>query len=215
MAPLLELSNPTVAPYAGQGEVKLRITAKAATASEADAAIAPVEQELRRIGAEHCFGADDDSLASVVLEQLRARNQTLAVAESCTGGGVGSALTAIPGSSDVFLGGVIAYANRIKQDLLQVPSELLEQEGAVSAAVAQAMAEGARRQLGTDWGVAVTGVAGPGGGSDSKPVGLVHFAVAGPDGTSHLERRYGDRRGRDWIRGLSVGDALNLLRLRL
>jgi nicotinamide-nucleotide amidase len=77
------------------------------------------------------------------------------------------------------------------------------------------MAEGARRQLGSDWGVAVTGVAGPGGGSDRKPVGLVHFAVAGPDGSSHLERRYGDRRGRDWIRGLSVGDALNLLRLQL
>ena len=215
VAPWLELQNPTVAPYAGQGEVKLRITAKGATASEADAAIAPVEQELRRIGGEHCFGCDDDSLASVVLAELRARGETLAVAESCTGGGVGNALTSVPGSSDVFLGGVIAYANRIKQDLLQVPSELLEREGAVSAAVAQAMAEGARRQLGSDWGVAVTGVAGPGGGSDSKPVGLVHFAVAGPDGTQHLERRYGDRRGRDWIRGLSVGDALNLLRLRL
>ena len=215
VAPLLELQNPTVAPYAGQGEVKLRITAHGQTAQEAEATITPVEQELRRIGGEHVFGIDDDSLASVVLEQLRTRGQSLAVAESCTGGGVGSALTAIIGSSNVFLGGVIAYANRIKQDLLEVPSDLLEREGAVSAAVAQAMAEGARRQLGSDWGVAVTGVAGPGGGSESKPVGLVHFAVAGPDGTNHLERRYGNRRERDWIRGLSVGDALNLLRLRL
>ncbi len=215
VAPLLELQNPTVAPYAGQGEVKLRITAYGQTAHEAEATIHPVEQELRRIGGEHVFGIDDDSLASVVLEQLRTRGQTLAVAESCTGGGVGSALTAISGSSDVFLGGVIAYANRIKQELLEVPSDLLDREGAVSAAVAKAMAEGVRRQLSSDWGIAVTGVAGPGGGSESKPVGLVHFAVAGPNGTNHLERRYGNRRAREWIRGLSVGDALNLLRLRL
>ena len=115
----------------------------------------------------------------------------------------------------MLLGGVIAYANRIKQELLEVPSDLLDREGAVSAAVAKAMAEGVRRQLGSDWGIAVTGVAGPGGGSESKPVGLVHFAVAGPNGTNHLERRYGNRRAREWIRGLSVGDALNLLRLRL
>ena len=215
VAPLLELQNPTVAPYAGQGEVKLRITAYGQTAHEAEATIHPVEQELRRIGGEHVFGIDDDSLASVVLEQLRTRGQTLAVAESCTGGGVGSALTAISGSSDVLLGGVIAYANRIKQELLEVPSDLLDREGAVSAAVAKAMAEGVRRQLSSDWGIAVTGVAGPGGGSESKPVGLVHFAVAGPNGTNHLERRYGNRRAREWIRGLSVGDALNLLRLRL
>jgi nicotinamide-nucleotide amidase len=215
VAPLLELQNPTVAPYAGQGEVKLRITAHGQTAHDAEARIHPVEQELRRIGGEHVFGIDDDSLASVVLSQLRARGQTLAVAESCTGGGVGSALTAISGSSDVLLGGVIAYANRIKQELLEVPSDLLDREGAVSAAVAKAMAEGVRRQLGSDWGIAVTGVAGPGGGSESKPVGLVHFAVAGPNGTNHLERRYGNRRAREWIRGLSVGDALNLLRLRL
>ena len=128
---------------------------------------------------------------------------------------MGAALTAVSGSSDVLLGGGIAYANRIKQDLLEVPVDLLEREGAVSQAVAMAMAEGARRRLGSDWAIAVSGIAGPGGGTPTKPVGLVHLAVAGPEGCTSLEKRYGDSRGRDWIRGLSVGDALNLLRLQL
>lgn len=215
VAPLLELENPTVAPYAGLGEVKLRITASAENAAAAQALIAPVEQQLRQASGDHCYGADADSLASVVLDALRRRNQTLSVAESCTGGGIGAALTAISGSSDVLLGGVIAYANRIKQELLGVPAELLEQEGAVSAAVVSAMASGARRRLGSDWAIAVSGIAGPGGGSAEKPVGLVHIAVAGPDGITSLERQYGASRGRDWIRGLTVGDALNLLRLQL
>ncbi|MEB3241492.1 MAG: competence/damage-inducible protein A [Synechococcus sp.] len=215
VAPLLELGNPTVAPYAGLGEVKLRITASAENAAAAKALIAPVEQQLRQAGGDHCYGADADSLASVVLDALRRRNQTLSVAESCTGGGIGAALTAISGSSDVLLGGVIAYANRIKQELLGVPAELLEQEGAVSAAVVSAMASGARRRLGSDWAIAVSGIAGPGGGSAEKPVGLVHIAVAGPDGITTLEQQYGASRGRDWIRSLTVGDALNLLRLQL
>ena len=215
VAPYLEYTNPTVAPYAGLGEVKLRITAWGENSDDADALIAPVEQAIRQIGGQDCFGGDNDSLASVVLDQLRQRGQTLAVAESCTGGGVGSALTGVSGSSDVLLGGVIAYANRIKQDLLGVPAELLEREGAVSASVVEAMAQGARQQLSSDWAIAVSGIAGPGGGSAAKPVGLVHLAVAGPEGCTTLEKRYGCHRGRDWIRGLSVGDALNLLRLQL
>lgn len=215
VAPYLEYTNPTVAPYAGLGEVKLRITAWGENSDDADALIAPVEQAIRQIGGQDCFGGDNDSLASVVLDQLRQRGQTLAVAESCTGGGVGSALTGVSGSSDVLLGGVIAYANRIKQDLLGVPTELLEREGAVSASVVEAMAQGARQQLSSDWAIAVSGIAGPGGGSAAKPVGLVHLAVAGPEGCTTLEKRYGCHRGRDWIRGLSVGDALNLLRLQL
>ena len=215
VAPYLEYTNPTVAPYAGLGEVKLRITAWGENSDDADALIAPVEQAIRQIGGQDCFGGDNDSLASVVLDQLRQRGQTLAVAESCTGGGVGSALTGVSGSSDVLLGGVIAYANRIKQDLLGVPTELLEREGAVSASVVEAMAQGARQQLSSDWAIAVSGIAGPGGGTAAKPVGLVHLAVAGPEGCTTLEKRYGCHRGRDWIRGLSVGDALNLLRLQL
>ncbi|MBM5796001.1 MAG: competence/damage-inducible protein A [Cyanobacteria bacterium M_surface_7_m2_037] len=215
MADLLEGSNPTVAPYAGSGEVKLRITARAATAEAAAQLLQPVEAEIRARSGNLCFGADDDTLASVVLEQLRRRGQTLAVAESCTGGGLGAALAAVPGASDVFLGGVIAYANSVKQGLLAVPAELLASHGAVSDPVAQAMAEGARRATGADWALAITGVAGPGGGSREKPVGLVHLAVAGPAGCSSEGVRFGASRGRSWIQTLSAGEALNRLRLQL
>jgi nicotinamide-nucleotide amidase len=215
MADLLEGSNPTVAPYAGAGEVKLRITARATTAEAATQLLEPVEAEIRSRTGALCFGVDEASLASVVLDQLRQRGQTLVVAESCTGGGLGAALAAVPGASDVWLGGVIAYANSVKQGLLGVPAELLHAHGAVSDPVAQAMAEGARRATGADWALAITGVAGPGGGSDAKPVGLVHLAVAGPDGCSSEGVRFGASRGRAWIQTLAAGEALNRLRLRL
>ncbi len=215
VADLLELTNPTVAPYAGPGEVKLRLTARAATAEAARGLLAPVEAELRARTGRLCYGSGDDSLASVVLEQLRRRGVSVAVAESCTGGGIGAALAAVAGASDGFLGGVISYSNRIKQELLGVPAALLETHGAVSDPVAVAMAEGARRRLGSDWAVAVTGIAGPGGGSAEKPVGLVYVAVAGPDGTEVAPVRFGAERGRTWIQTLTVGEALNRLRLRL
>ena len=215
MGDLLEQTNPTVAPYAGAGEVKLRLTARAASRAAAEAMLEPLEAQIRARSGQACFGADDDSLASVVLEQLRRRGQTLAVAESCTGGGLGAALAAVPGASEVWLGGVIAYANAVKQQLLGVPAGLLEQHGAVSDPVAQAMAQGARRITGADWALAITGVAGPGGGSEAKPVGLVHIAVAGPDGCSSEGVHFGASRGRGWIQTLSAGEALNRLRLRL
>ncbi|MCT0208407.1 competence/damage-inducible protein A [Synechococcus sp. CS-1332] len=212
---LLALENPTVAPYAGAGEVKLRVTARAADGAAAAALLAPVEAELRRRTGPSCFGADGDSLASVVLVELRRRGETLAVAESCTGGGLGAALVAVPGASEVFLGGVIAYANAVKQDLLGVPAELLDVHGAVSDPVAEAMAAGARRLTGATWAVAVTGIAGPGGGTEQKPVGLVHIAVAGPDGCCSEAVRFGSGRERTWIQTLTVGESLNRLRLRL
>ena len=212
---LLEQSNPTVAPYAGAGEVTLRLTARADSEAAATALLAPLEASIRARTGTTCFGVDDDDLATVVLGQLRARGQTLAVAESCTGGGLGAALAAVPGASDVWLGGVIAYANAVKQQLLGVPEPVLAQHGAVSDPVAQAMAEGARRVTGADWALAITGVAGPGGGTEAKPVGLVHIAVAGPDGCSSEGVRFGASRGRAWIQTLSAGEALNRLRLRL
>jgi nicotinamide-nucleotide amidase len=215
MADLIDGSNPTVAPYAGAGEVKLRITARAASQAEAQALLQPVEAEIRSRTGRHCFGADDDSLAEVVLALLRQRGQTLAVAESCTGGGLGSALAAVPGASDVFLGGVIAYANSVKQGVLGVPAALLERHGAVSDPVAEAMAQGVCRITGADWALAVTGVAGPGGGSSLKPVGLVHLALAGPGSCSSEGVRFGTSRGRSWIQTLSSGEALNRLRLAL
>ncbi|WP_254952796.1 MULTISPECIES: competence/damage-inducible protein A [unclassified Cyanobium] len=212
---LLALENPTVAPYAGAGEVKLRVTARAADGAAAAALLAPVEAELRRRTGASCFGADGDSLASVVLAELRRRGESLAVAESCTGGGLGAALVAVPGASEVFLGGVIAYANAVKQDLLGVPAELLDAHGAVSDPVAEAMAAGARRLTGATWALAVTGIAGPGGGSPEKPLGLVHIAVAGPDGIHSEAVRFGRGRERTWIQTLTVGESLNRLRLRL
>ncbi|MEB3353985.1 MAG: competence/damage-inducible protein A [Cyanobacteriota bacterium] len=215
VADLLESPNPTVAPYAGSGEVKLRLTARAASPGEAEALLLPVEAEIRARAGAACFGADDDSLASVVLAQLRQRGQTLAVAESCTGGGLGAALAAVPGASEVFVGGVIAYANSVKQELLRVPAELLAAHGAVSDPVAKAMADGARRVTGADWALAVTGIAGPGGGSAEKPVGLVHIAVAGPDGCSSEGVRFGSSRGRSWIQLLTAGEALDRLRRRV
>ena len=215
MADLLEATNPTVAPYAGSGEVKLRITARAASAEVAESLLQPVEAEIRSRTGALCFGTNDDSLASVVLERLRRRGQTLAVAESCTGGGLGAALAAVPGASDVFLGGVIAYANPVKQEVLGVSPELLEAHGAVSDPVAQAMAQGGRRATGADWALAITGVAGPGGGTEQKPVGLVHIAVAGPDGCVSEGVRFGSSRDRSSIQTLSAGEALNRLRLAL
>ena len=212
---LLNQSNPTVAPYAGRGEVKLRITAKAPAEVVALRLLDAPEAELRPRTGTLSFGCDSQSLACVVLEQLRQRKQTLSVAESCTGGGLGAELTAMPGSSDVLLGGVIAYSNAVKQHLLGVSADLLEEFGAVSDPVATAMAEGARRVTGSDWSMAVTGIAGPAGGSAEKPVGLVYIAVAGPDGCFSQPIRLGESRGRDWVRNVSVGEALNRLRLRL
>jgi nicotinamide-nucleotide amidase len=215
VADLLELANPTVAPYAGTGEVKLRITAQGPTLPQAEALLAPLEAELRQRLGTWFYGVDDDSQASLCLELLRRRGETLAVAESCTGGGLGAALAAVPGASDAFLGGVIAYANSLKQGLLGVPAATLETHGAVSDPVAIAMAEGARRATGSSWALALTGVAGPGGGSPEKPVGLVHIALAGPQGSTSEGVRFGAGRSRDWIQVVSAGEALNRLRLRL
>ncbi|MFO0039342.1 MAG: competence/damage-inducible protein A [Synechococcaceae cyanobacterium] len=215
VADLLAGQNPTVAPYAGAGEVKLRLTAHADDGAAAAALLAPVECELRARTGRCCFGVDGQGLAEVVLDQLRRRGESLAVAESCTGGGIGAALAAVPGASDVFLGGVIAYANSVKEAWLDVPGNLLQQHGAVSDPVAAAMAEGVRRRSGSTWAVAVSGIAGPGGGTPEKPVGLVHIAVAGPTGCAVEPVRFGSRRGRHWIQTLAVGETLNRLRLRL
>ena len=151
----------------------------------------------------------------MVLECLRARRETIAVAESCTGGGIGAALAAIAGASEAFLGGVIAYANAVKIRQLGVPADLIERHGAVSDQVAVAMAEGVRKLTGATWAIAVTGIAGPGGGSKEKPVGQVHIAVAGPDGSRSRPFHANASRGRGWIQTLTTGEGLNRLRLRL
>ncbi len=210
--PFFDLDNPTVAPYAGKGEVRLRITASAASTEEAYALITPVEQQLRAAVGEDCFGTDDETLASVVGDQLRQQGQTLSVAESCTGGGLGHQLTQVPGSSAYFRGGVIAYDNSVKQAMLSVQADALQEQGAVSAIVAEQMALGVKQLLQTTWGLSVTGIAGPEGGTVEKPVGLVYIGLAGPDGVQSFCHRFAAYRGRDWVRWLSICSALDHLR---
>ena len=216
VAHLLALENPTVAPYASMGTVKLRISTKATSAEAAQAAIAPVAKEIQAIAGDHYYGDDDTTLAQAVGDLLNARGETVAVAESCTGGGLGHTLTAQPGSSTYFMGGVISYDNAVKQSLLGVEADALATEGAVSDSVACQMATGVRSRLGTDWGVSITGIAGPGGGSPEKPVGLVYIGVAAPDGgVSSRAYRFGAIAGRDWVRHLSIQSALDQLRRQL
>lgn len=155
--------------------------------------------------------ADIYARAVAVLDAFRARGWTLATAESCTGGLVAGALTAVPGSSDVVDRGFVTYSNAAKTAMVGVPEATLVAHGAVSEPTARAMAQGARAMAGVDAAVSITGVAGPGGGSPEKPVGLVHFACARRDGTvEHRERRFGDL-GRAEIRRRSVLEALDLL----
>ena len=142
--------------------------------------------------------------------------ETLAVAESCTGGGLGSMLTSVPGSSQYFHGGVITYENIVKISLLDVSQEDLATEGAVSHAVAKQMATGVVKKLGSNWGISITGIAGPGGGTESKPVGLVYIGIAKITGeVESFEHHFGALRSRDWIRRVSACTALDLLRRKL
>jgi len=157
-----------------------------------------------------CYGEGDDTMAVVVSRLLRERGQTVATAESCTGGLVAQLLTAEAGSSDVFQRGFVTYANEAKQEMLGVPEALLIEHGAVSEPVARAMSEGARREAGADWAVALTGIAGPGGGTEDKPVGLVYASVAGPERTR--VRRLQLFRDRELNRNLSAQVVLEMLR---
>ena len=205
---------PTVAPYVTRrGETRLRLTVRAADAEEAARLFAPVEAEIRRRLGRHVFGADDETLEGVVGILLRSQGLTLATAESCTGGLIGHRLTNVPGSSGYYLGGVVAYDNRLKEQLLGVPREVLERQGAVSEETAVAMAQGVRRLLGADFGLAVTGIAGPTGGTPEKPVGLVYIALSAPDGTCCREFRFPGQRHA--VRQGSANAALNLVRLFL
>ncbi|MBD2106518.1 competence/damage-inducible protein A [Nodosilinea sp. FACHB-13] len=216
VAAYLSQGNPTVAPYASKGEAKLRISARADSTAAALAKIEPVEAGIRELVGADYYGADDDTLASVVGKLLLARQQTVAVAESCTGGGLGQLLTDVAGSSAYFYGGVIAYDNRVKVNLLKVDAAVLEEQGAVSAIVAEQMALGAKALLQTDWALSITGIAGPDGGSETKPVGLVYIGLATPEGeVLTYKHEFSGYRGRDWVRQLSALSALDALRRNL
>lgn len=198
VAGLTAMTNPTVAPLAGEGEMLLRITAADTDEAAARVRIAPVEAELRaRFGA-YLYGTDDDTLERVAGDVLRQTGATLAIAESCTGGLISSMITAVPGASSYFLGATIAYQDSVKAEQLGVKSPTLEAHGAVSRETAEEMAEGVRERFGSTYGISVTGVAGPSGGTPEKPVGLVFGAIAGPAGTAVYRMEF--RGSRDQIR---------------
>ena len=205
------LTNPTLAPYAKEGEVRLRVTAKAATQAEADAMMAPVIADVQRVMGDKIYGMDEiDSLEKAVLTLLKARSETFAAAESCTGGLIAKRITDIPGSSAVFRGGVTVYTNDVKM-YLGVKKETLDAHTAVSREVAAELAECVREKLGADYGIGVTGVAGP--DSDGvHPVGTVFVSLACAAGTYVRALRLGEKSDRSRIRTLAANHAFDMLR---
>jgi nicotinamide-nucleotide amidase len=187
-------------------EIHVDLTVEPGAEERADA----LEEAFLPPLARWLYGRDERGIEEHVLELCRVRGLTLATAESCTGGLVAARLTSVPGSSDVVVGGIVAYSDDVKRTELDVPAELIERHGAVSVEVAAAMAQGARARLGADIAVAVTGIAGPGGGTPEKPVGLVYLHAEGPDGGVGREFSFPGDRGS--IRSRSVVGALHLVR---
>ena len=184
---LMQGANPTLAPYAKDGEVLLRVTARAKSSKEALSMCRPLVLEVKNRLGDSVYGENVDSLEQVVVAKLLEKKLKISFAESCTGGLLAKRLTDIPGSSEVFDCGVVSYANAIKHRLLGVSSETLGKYGAVSRETAAEMAQGARMLADADIGVGITGIAGPGGGTDEKPVGLVYVAVCG-NGTCYVKK---------------------------
>jgi nicotinamide-nucleotide amidase len=204
------LENPKIAVLAHQYRCDVKLMAKASSRERAEELIAPVQRDLESRLAGHVYGCDEQTLAGAIHALLQQANQTVAVAESCTGGAICAALTAVAGASKSFVGGVVAYDNSVKMQLLGVERPILEKVGAVSEEVAMAMAAGARSRFGANVAISTTGIAGPDGGTPEKPVGLVWIGFAAADGTVKA-RRYELRGGRDAITARAATAALGLL----
>lgn len=210
---LIDSKNPTLNPYVKTMEVHLRIAARAKNETEAMHLIEPMAEAIRERFGRNVFSESDEDLAEVVVKLLITKKKTLAIAESCTGGMLGMRITSVPGSSEVFMGGFITYTNEMKAREIGVARYDLGKFGAVSEPVARQMAEGVKRVVQTDFGIGITGIAGPGGGSKEKPVGLVYIALSGPRGTQVLEEKFtGDREA---IRYRATQVALDMLREEL
>lgn len=203
-------TNPTIAPYAKTSECFARVTAKAETPEECEKLLDPVVEKICGLLGDDVYGVDVDSLEQVVGDGLRERGMTLAVAESCTGGLLSKRITDVPGCSDYYLGGVCSYANEVKMKVLGVKKETLDTVGAVSPEVAEQMAEGVAKALGADVGVGITGIAGPGGGTEEKPVGLVYISVWCKG--QHYTRKMKSTNGRDRVRMQAASTALDMIR---
>lgn len=206
------MSNPTLAPYAKEGECELRVTAKAPTDAEAQALLTPTVEQVKALFGSKVYGVDVSSLEEVVEGLLREKGMTIGVAESCTGGLMAKRLTDVAGASQVFLGGIVSYTNQVKAGMLHVPQHLLDQFGAVSPEVALAMAEGARKALGCDIALATTGVAGPDKDDWDNEVGTMFVAIATPDGTHVRPLKLGSRPVRARLRTQTAHHAFDLAR---
>ncbi|SHE10933.1 CinA-like protein [Chlamydia abortus] len=208
--------DPTIAPYAKEGEVTVRLTTRAATEEEANSKLKPVEEEIRRRLGKHLYATEDKPIEQIIYEQLKERGMTLSAAESCTGGLISDLITSVPDSSSVFSGSIVSYTNAVKETILQVPAGLLEgpeAPGAVSKETAEAMAGKVRELLGTDYALSVTGIAGP-GSAEGKPVGLVYIGLAERGKpTTVVEGRYSGTR--ELIKLRAAKAALYLLWQRL
>jgi nicotinamide-nucleotide amidase len=198
---------------AGAGEIQLHLKARAASLEAAQTRVDQLAEKIEEELGDSVFSDNGDSMEQIVGYYLQMRNATLAVAESCTGGLVAERITSIGGSSRYFLGGAVVYSNQLKTAFADVPSELIEKHGAVSREAAAALAEGIRKRTGATLGLGVTGVAGPTGGTDSKPVGLVFHALAGDGGTEVVERKFAGDRKR--IRRFASQQALDMVRRKL
>lgn len=193
--------------------VRLRIDVTGKSESEADRIIAGIEEKIRSRVGEYIFGVNDELLEEVVGALLRKKGMTLSTAESCTGGLLSGRITDIAGSSDYYAGGVYAYSNEVKSGFLRVSEKTLEEHGAVSEETAKEMAEGIRKKFGTSTGISVTGIAGPGGGTEIKPVGLTYIGYSDESKCYALKFNFGDNRERNRIRAVQA--CLNLLRKEL
>ena len=210
--PVIHSNNPTVATYAKSDAIDVRITAKAETHEKAEQQVTEMEARVRQILRHHVFGVDKDTLQGVIGKYLTERRQSLGVMESLTGGLLSSTVTDVPGSSNYFAGGLVTYNTELKVQM-GVPREILEKFGAISEEAARAMAHTARKRFDTDFGLGVTGVAGPDEEED-KPVGTAHIAIEGPEGVV-TGMGPGWRASRDDNKRFAVLAALNLLRLHL
>ena len=215
LADLMNIPNLSMALLAKRAEMHIRLVARSSkkTSVEAEEVLNRAEEEIRRRLGNKVFGRDQETMIDIVGQLLKNKQLTIATAESCTGGLLGAALTQNPGSSGFYLGGVVSYSNSLKQGLLGVSEENLLKYGAVSEEVAKEMAEGIRSKVGSDFGISTTGIAGPDGGSDQKPVGLVYVGLATPEGVQVEKiQLYGERES---VRQSTVQAALNRVRMHM
>lgn len=211
---IINQSNPTIAPLAGSSELTIRITAKTARGEDPYKLIQPLEEKVRQRLGDLVYGVDDDTLESVVLRLLVESKKTIATAESCTGGLIAKRITSIPGASQAFIEGVVSYSNQSKIERLGVSEATLAKYGAVSPETAEEMVRGILETTGADLGVAVTGIAGPGGGTANKPVGLVYIGIGDKEGHFTVNS-YNFLGGRKKVQEMAASMALDSIRRRL